>query len=355
MTRLFLNVLCGLLFLACGGCGKPSVAAAESKERNSALYRKAHEAEQAGDIQEAIDLYRQLLIEEPRAFSAHFQLALLLQDVKEDYIGAVYHYQQYLYLRPTSDKSTLAQDRIQRSEQLLAPQILRKVGDAAEALTPANLLKANDRLSLVISQLKNENTSLVEAKERAEKESAAAKSETERLRELLNRMRATEDVAKSPAALPKKTDLETKGVDKPDANALKALRDEAAALAAEGNRATPPMTRNTAAATAEEMRKAPQKAAGDSTAASRTNTAAAASDAAASTAFPAFVHSNDKAEKKTGAEQRTYVVQPGDTLFRIAEKFYGDRTHWKKIRDANKTRIDPDGRVRAGQILVIPN
>ena len=64
----------------------------------------------------------------------------------------------------------------------------------------------------------------------------------------------------------------------------------------------------------------------------------------------------DKKEKgfKTGGEQRTYVVQPGDTLFRVAEKFYGDSTHWKRIRDANRTRIDPDGRMRAGQIITVP-
>jgi hypothetical protein len=27
---------------------------------------------------------------------------------------------------------------------------------------------------------------------------------------------------------------------------------------------------------------------------------------------------------------------------------------WKKIRDANPSRIDPDGRIRAGQIIVVP-
>jgi len=54
------------------------------------------------------------------------------------------------------------------------------------------------------------------------------------------------------------------------------------------------------------------------------------------------------------AEPRTHVVQPGETLYGIAEKYYSDSTQWKKIRDANKTRIDPIGNVRAGQILVIP-
>jgi len=51
---------------------------------------------------------------------------------------------------------------------------------------------------------------------------------------------------------------------------------------------------------------------------------------------------------------RTYVVQPGDTLFRIAERHYGDNSKWTMVRDANKSRISSDGRVRVGQILLIP-
>jgi 5'-nucleotidase len=54
------------------------------------------------------------------------------------------------------------------------------------------------------------------------------------------------------------------------------------------------------------------------------------------------------------AGPRTYVVQPGDTLYRIAERLYGDAEEWKRIREANAGRIDADGRVRAGQILQVP-
>ncbi|MBO7654724.1 MAG: LysM peptidoglycan-binding domain-containing protein, partial [Kiritimatiellae bacterium] len=58
--------------------------------------------------------------------------------------------------------------------------------------------------------------------------------------------------------------------------------------------------------------------------------------------------------KKSEESMLGYVVQPGDNLFRVAERFYGDTTKWKKIRDANRTRIDPDGRIRAGQSILIP-
>ncbi|MCL2104629.1 MAG: hypothetical protein FWH21_06215, partial [Kiritimatiellaeota bacterium] len=206
MVRVFLISLGGLFLLACAGCGKPSVAATEKRERNSSLHRKARAAEQTGDIKEAISLYRNLLIEEPRAFSIHFHLATLLQDYEENYIAAIYHYQQYLILRPESEKNTLANERIRVSEQLLAPQILRKVGNEVQALTPAHLLKENDRLNRAIVQLAGEKSTLAEAKERAEKERATALGETERLRETLNRMRVPETVAQPPAPPPKKTD-----------------------------------------------------------------------------------------------------------------------------------------------------
>ena len=54
------------------------------------------------------------------------------------------------------------------------------------------------------------------------------------------------------------------------------------------------------------------------------------------------------------AATRTYVVQPGDSVYRIAERVYGDAEQWKKIRDANKDHLGPGNQVRAGQVLVIP-
>jgi len=50
----------------------------------------------------------------------------------------------------------------------------------------------------------------------------------------------------------------------------------------------------------------------------------------------------------------TYVVQEGDTLFKLAIRFYGRRSAWSLIRDANKTTVSPDGRIRVGQKLRFP-
>jgi|GEM_PF-763469 len=403
MMRLFL--MSGVLVMLCAGCGKPSVAATEAKERNSALFRKAREMEQTGDVKGAIAQYRALLIEEPRAFSAHFQLATLLQDVEEDYVGALYHYQQYLLLQPESDKAPLAQNRIRISEQLLAPQILRKVGDSIEGLTQAHLLKENDRLNRLIVQIEGEKSVLTEQQERTEKARATAADELERLRGILQRMRITETVEKPAAPLPKKSDFEVKPVERPDPKTMQTLRDEVAALTAGNTRAAEPAP---APKTAEEILKnVQQKVTGDptpkapdtvvkatntvakapdtavkatntvakvpdtvakatntvvkapDTVAKATNTTAAVAEPTAAAVLSDLIRGGEAVAKTkdkppTEAEPRMYVVLPGDTLFRIAEKFYGDSTQWKKIRDANKTNIDPDGRVRAGQILIIP-
>lgn len=50
--------------------------------------------------------------------------------------------------------------------------------------------------------------------------------------------------------------------------------------------------------------------------------------------------------------KNTYVVAPGDTLFLIAEKVYGDRNDW--LRLANENKIANYDRIEVGQTLKIP-
>ena len=59
-------------------------------------------------------------------------------------------------------------------------------------------------------------------------------------------------------------------------------------------------------------------------------------------------------EAKKDAIPDTYVVQEGDTLYKIALRFYGRTSAWKMIREANKETITTDGRVRTGQTLKLP-
>ncbi len=54
------------------------------------------------------------------------------------------------------------------------------------------------------------------------------------------------------------------------------------------------------------------------------------------------------------AEERSYVVVKGDTLSKIAQKFYGKASAWPRIHEANKDVIKDPDRIYPGQKLRIP-
>lgn len=50
----------------------------------------------------------------------------------------------------------------------------------------------------------------------------------------------------------------------------------------------------------------------------------------------------------------SYTVVGGDTLSKIAKKFYGNANHWNAIFDANRDQISNPDMIRVGQVLKIP-
>ncbi len=51
----------------------------------------------------------------------------------------------------------------------------------------------------------------------------------------------------------------------------------------------------------------------------------------------------------------TYTVKAGDSLWRIARKYYGKGSLWQLIYEANQSRISSPGRIRTGQVFTIPS
>ncbi|MFM9996519.1 MAG: LysM peptidoglycan-binding domain-containing protein [Phycisphaerales bacterium] len=51
---------------------------------------------------------------------------------------------------------------------------------------------------------------------------------------------------------------------------------------------------------------------------------------------------------------RFHAVQKGETLYKIAEKYYGSGSAWKRLADHNKGLIGANGAVREGVRIVIP-
>jgi len=65
--------------------------------------------------------------------------------------------------------------------------------------------------------------------------------------------------------------------------------------------------------------------------------------------------SDGSAAEGSDDRPRTYVVQPGETLSRVAEKTMGSARAWRRLHEYNRRVIGPDpARVRDGMVLRIP-
>lgn len=54
------------------------------------------------------------------------------------------------------------------------------------------------------------------------------------------------------------------------------------------------------------------------------------------------------------AATQTHVVERGDTLSHIAQRFYGKASGWHDIFEANRDQLDDPDRIQPGQVLKIP-
>jgi nucleoid-associated protein YgaU len=53
-------------------------------------------------------------------------------------------------------------------------------------------------------------------------------------------------------------------------------------------------------------------------------------------------------------QDQWYTVTPGDSLSKIAKRFYGDGNRWQKIFEANRDQIKDPDLIKPGQKLKIP-
>jgi nucleoid-associated protein YgaU len=63
----------------------------------------------------------------------------------------------------------------------------------------------------------------------------------------------------------------------------------------------------------------------------------------------------EKARELAAAKKRVYVVQPGDSLSKIAKAELGDASRWPEIFELNKDQIKDPNLIQPGQELKMPS
>lgn len=296
------------------------------KERGDGQYQSAMADYAAGRIDAAIKGFNRALKGDPGNASARFQLASLLQDSRSDYLGAIVEYREYLRQEPSSEKAALAKERLAICERLFSQEVARNMSEnrtfvkeveearleterkAAEITKlKDSLSKANDRIASLEKQLANQQRFMSDLRKEDEGLARPVAKITDDVRALL--------------------DEEDSAGDRID------LKSDAKKLAAEAER-------EEAAHGSALLPAKPAPSADGKAAKSNRDTLFGGKKKSASTPPP--VHPD------------TYVVQEGDTLYKIALKFYNRASAWREIREANKAVISTDGRIKAGQTIKLP-
>jgi nucleoid-associated protein YgaU len=312
------------------GCSRTDVAEEDARDRESPSMRRGMELEQVGNLDGAIHSYEETILNHPRLGIAHLHLAILLQEHRKDYIAAIYHYQQYNALRPDAEKQDMIKERIRISEQLLATQLR---ADTANGREQQRSLTENQRLNQRLSQIEGEKAALLDATNLLAQQIADLKTDNERLRRLVDRLQTSSSASDNSGSrehslLPRLKEL---------------ILSESAT--ASPTTSTPAVETTTSTV--------PSMPATEITMPTLTTTTPATP--VITTTSPAVATTPTPTATTPAAASHTYTVQAGDSLFRIAERVYGDAEQWKRIRDANKDHLGADGHtVHVGQVLAIP-
>ncbi|MDR0994283.1 MAG: LysM peptidoglycan-binding domain-containing protein [Verrucomicrobiota bacterium] len=113
-------LLAGVLLFAAGCARAPE----DKREARNPMLRRAIAARQAQDIDRAIEWCEKALRRKPDLALAHRELAVMLDNYRQDYIPAMYHYQRYLDLHPESEQREAVEELLRHCRVAFATQVV---------------------------------------------------------------------------------------------------------------------------------------------------------------------------------------------------------------------------------------
>jgi hypothetical protein len=294
--RLLPLVAAALLTLVLAGCGDGG-RQSYATEADEPYYRQAEQMKRAGRQQEALSAYLKVI--EKRGDDApesHLEAGLVYAQHIRDPIAAIYHFRKYLSLRPNSAQAPLVRQRIDAAIRDFARTLPAQPLD--NQVQRVDLIAAMDKLKLENDLLKQQVADLQTGR------ALTVSTET--------------PAERTVSAPPEAPSAATGGAGKNFAINLDGL--PTVRTRPTTPRAEPPVSAPvTRPATSTAQKQAP------------------------ATQNPAPAR---------GA--RAHTVGKGDTLMSLSLRYYGTRSRWRDIYQANRGAMKSEGDIRIGMQLTIP-
>jgi tetratricopeptide (TPR) repeat protein len=265
-----------------------------SSEADEPNYRQGQQLVKQGRSQEALSAYLKVIAKRGEsAPESHLEARLLYLDQVKDPLAAIYHFRKYLELQPNSRQAVFVKGRIDVAKREFARTLpAQPLENQAERL---DLFDQVDRLQRENEQLKAELATL---------RGGVALPPTRSRASLNDPSRSNYPRVEAPQS-------------RPFLQATTEANDSPISLAPEPAAATPSPVEATPAP-AQPIRAQPTK------------------PGAASTTV------------------RRHVVVKGDTLFSLAQKYYGNRSRWRDIYAANRDVLPSENSLQLGMEIKIP-
>ena len=132
------------------GCFPP--AQSQLEEEKEPHFIEGKRAVNSMDWEGAIDEFEKAVEANPRNASAHFELGWLYEEKEPDPAAAIYHYQQFLKLRPNADTAEAVRQRIVNCKQDLAKAVLPLPAAPGVQRDMELLIQTNKQLQAEVDQ-----------------------------------------------------------------------------------------------------------------------------------------------------------------------------------------------------------
>ena len=154
MRHVNFSLILSLILLS--GCDKKAETV-EAREERDPYVKAGQQFMEEQKWQEAVDSFKMAIEKDPLMARPHLDLAIIYQNlvqtspqVPRNYIHAIYHYDRYLELRPTTEKADMIQQQNAKILKAFANLVISSSPDIQ------NLIKERETLLQTVKELKSQ-------------------------------------------------------------------------------------------------------------------------------------------------------------------------------------------------------